>query len=244
MNAPRRKILLIEPPFYRLFKSTYSLDRYPLAFGYLAGMIRRHTDWELLVYNADFHGQTEPMKVGYLAGQGFGDYIAALEDPTGPVWDEVRATVAEFAPDVVGISVKSQTCASSLIVARIAKELNRDTLVVMGGPHPTIRGQEVLESSDVDACCAGEGDQTIVELLRSIEAGKPFDGVKGVMYRHDGHVVQNPQRDYIQDLDTLPFPHADAAEVLKDFDNHPITAFKNIMAIRGCPFNCAFCGSR
>lgn len=234
----------MESPFYRLFKSTYSLDRYPLAFGYLAGMIRKHTDWQLMVYNADFHGQTEPMQVSYLAGQGFEDYQAALENPTGPVWDEVRATVAEFAPEVVGISTKSQAITSALITARIIKELNKDTLVVIGGPHPTMSGADVLQCADVDACCAGEGEQTIVDLLRSIEAGTPFDGVNGVMYRRDGKIVQNPQRDYIQDLDALPFPHADAAEVLKDFDKHPITAFKNIMATRGCPYNCAFCASR
>ncbi len=234
----------MESPFYRLFKSTYSLDRYPLAFGYLAGMIRKHTDWELMVYNADFHGQTEPMQVSYLAGQGFEDYQAALANPTGPVWDEVRATIAEFNPTVVGISTKSQVITSALITARIIKELDKDILVVMGGPHPTMRGADVLESPDVDACCAGEGEQTIVDLLHSIEAGKAFEGVKGVMYRSGDKIVHNPPREHIQDLDSLPFPHADAAQVLKDYDKHPITAFKNIMAIRGCPYNCAFCGSR
>ncbi|GAH71826.1 unnamed protein product, partial [marine sediment metagenome] len=217
---------------------------YPLAFGYLAGMIRRHTDWELMVYNADFHGQTEPMQVSYLGGQGFRNYLAALENPTGPVWDEVRATVAEFAPEVVGISTKSQALTSALVTARIIKELNKDILVVIGGPHPTMSGAEVLESPDVDACCAGEGEQTIVDLLRSIEAHAAFDGVKGAMYRGGDKIVQNPPREFIQDLDSLPFPHADAAEVLKDYDKHPITAFKNIMATRGCPYNCAFCGSR
>lgn len=234
----------MESPFYRLFKSTYSLDRYPLAFGYLAGMIRKHTDWELMVYNADFHGQTEPMRVGYLAGRGFRDYLAALENPTGPVWNEVRATVAEFAPDVVGISTKSQAITSALITARIVKELNRDTLVVIGGPHPTMSGADVLQCPDVDACCAGEGEHAIVDLLRSIEAGTPFDGVKSVIYRSGDKIVQNPPREFIQDLDSLPFPHADAAEVLKDHHKHPITAFKNIMATRGCPYNCAFCASR
>ncbi|MEK6737352.1 MAG: hypothetical protein AABY74_01640, partial [Planctomycetota bacterium] len=50
----KNKILLIEPPFYRLFHDKYSLNKYPLSLGYLAGTIRKHTDWDVMVYNADF----------------------------------------------------------------------------------------------------------------------------------------------------------------------------------------------
>jgi hypothetical protein len=44
MKQDQCKILLIEPPFYRLFKDTYSLERYPLSLGYLAGTIRKETN--------------------------------------------------------------------------------------------------------------------------------------------------------------------------------------------------------
>jgi hypothetical protein len=43
MEQKKHRILLIEPPFYRLFKDTYSLDRYPLSLGYLAGAIKKGT---------------------------------------------------------------------------------------------------------------------------------------------------------------------------------------------------------
>jgi hypothetical protein len=55
MKQNELKILLIEPPFHRLFKDTYSLDRYPSSLGYLAGAIRQETNWSVLVYNADFY---------------------------------------------------------------------------------------------------------------------------------------------------------------------------------------------
>ena len=41
MAQIQRRILLIEPPFYRLFKDNYSLDRYPLSLGYLSGTIKK-----------------------------------------------------------------------------------------------------------------------------------------------------------------------------------------------------------
>ena len=59
MNQNKHKILLIEPPFNRLFKYTYSLDRYPLSLGYLAGTIKKETDWDVKVYNADFYPKSE-----------------------------------------------------------------------------------------------------------------------------------------------------------------------------------------
>ena len=180
MNAFRRKLLLVEPPFSRLFKDTYSLDRYPLGVGYLGAVARRDTDWEVRVYNADFCAQTEPMEVSYLAGEGFRRYLRCLRDPAAPVWNEVRETVAEFAPDVVGISAKSQSFASACAVANLAKQLRRDVLVVMGGAHPSMVGPEVLKCTDVDVCCRGEGEETLVELLGAVEAERPLDGIRGI----------------------------------------------------------------
>jgi hypothetical protein len=85
MKQNRHRILLIEPPFYRLFKDTYSLDRYPLSLGYLAGTIYKETDWEVLVYNADFCSQSESMSVGYVANTGYGNYLNNLKDLSMPV---------------------------------------------------------------------------------------------------------------------------------------------------------------
>ena len=79
MKQSQHRVLLIEPPFYRLYKNTYSLDRYPLSLGYLAGTIRNETDWNVLVYNADFHFQGESQSVSYMAGAGFSNYLNNLK---------------------------------------------------------------------------------------------------------------------------------------------------------------------
>jgi len=240
----RRRILLVQPPFYRLHKDTYSLDRYPLALGYLGGAIRQHTDWQVMAYNTDFSMKSETIEFAYMLGPGFANYLQQLRHATGGVWEEVRATIAEYRPNVVGISAKSQDFASARIVAKIAKQIDPRTTVVVGGPHASMVGTEVLRHPEIDLCVRGEGEVTLVELLQCLAQGSDLDQVAGVAFRRDGRIVENAPRAMIADLDSLPIPHEHAAEILKDYSRYPSAAFEHVFAIRGCPLACTFCGSR
>lgn len=244
MREKQHKILFIEPPFYRLFKDTYSLDRYPLSLGYLAGTIKRETDWNVMAYNADFVPRSEWMKVAYLTGEGFNNYLDNLKDVSKHVWRETKLTIAEYRPTVVGISAKTQNFRSACLIAKLVKEIDNQIIVIVGGPHPSMVGAEVLNCSDIDICVRGEGEKTIVELLDAIENRESFDNIQGIIYRKDGQIIENAPREFIKDLDSLIFPHKYAPELLKDYNQYPITAFKSVFAIRGCPYNCYFCGSR
>jgi len=243
MREKQQNILLIEPPYYRLFKETYSLHRYPLSLGYLAAAIRENTEWGVMVYNADFYMQDEPIEVTYLANEGFDNYKDNLKDPSYCVWNEIRSVIEEYKPAVVGITSKSQNFASSCLVAKIAKEVNRQIIVIVGGPHPSIVGPNTLSCPDIDIAVKGEGENTIAELLCAIESEKDVDNVQGIVYRKDWRVIENVGRDFIKVLDSLPFPHQTAPEALRDHEQYPRTAFRSVLATRGCPYNCSFCGS-
>lgn len=240
----QRKILLIEPPFYSLFKDTYSLVRYPLSLGYLADAIRAKTDWGVTVYNADFRPRWETMKVSHALGAGFQNYLNNLKDLSGRVWREIEATITACGPTVVGISAKSQNFKSALAVAKLAKAIDDRITVVVGGPHPSMVGAEALAHPEIDIGVVGEGERTIVELLEAISAGGPLDGIRGILYRSDGRILRTPPRELIENLDSLGFPHQGAPDLLKDYDLYPIEAFANVFATRGCPHQCFFCGSR
>src|SRR3989338_232139 len=134
MNLNQHKILLMTPPFYRLFKGTYSLARFPLSLGYLAGAVRKHTVWNVMAYNADFVPKSEVIKNSYMTGIGFENYLDNLKDLSMPVWNEIRSTILEYKPDVLGISAMSCNFASGRIVAKLAKEVNKDIIVIAGGP--------------------------------------------------------------------------------------------------------------
>jgi radical SAM superfamily enzyme YgiQ (UPF0313 family) len=244
MAERKPRILLIQPPFYRLFKDRYSLSKYPLWMGYLAGSILRGTNWSVMAYNSDFTPESENVRVSHLAGPGFRNYLENIKRPSAEVWAEIRRTIAEYSPAVVGISATSASFASARLVASLAKAVNGQTLVVMGGPHPSSVGAQVLAYPEIDICVKGEGENTIVELLDAVANGNTFEGIRGITYREGGRVVENAPRELISDLDSLSFPHESAPQVLKDYDRYARTAFQYIFATRGCPYNCAFCGSR
>jgi len=115
---------------------------------------------------------------------------------------------------------------------------------VVGGPHPSMVGSEVLRCSDIDLVVKGEGEETLVELLKALESTDNWRAINGLIYRKDALIVENPPRKFIEDLDSLCFPHIFAKEVLKDYNKYPKAAFGYIFATRGCPYNCFFCGSR
>ncbi|NQU76721.1 MAG: radical SAM protein [Planctomycetes bacterium] len=237
-------IILVDPSYYRLFKDSYSLSRYPLSLGYLAGQVRWLTDWNVVVYNADFRPEAEPYQLSHLCGAGFESYLANLANPQAAIWQEISQTLAGYAPKVVGISCKSQTFASACLVARMVKQVNPQTQVIVGGPHAAMVGPEILSCLDVDVVVRGEGEQTIIELLDAFRAGRPLDGIAGIVFRKNGQVVQNPSRPFLADLDSLCYPHEAAEEVLHDYALYPLDGFSHVFATRGCPYDCFFCGSK
>lgn len=238
------QLLLVEPPFYRLFHDRASLLRYPLGLGFLAGAVLQSTEWEVGVLNADFTPSPRSFSLAYMADQGFRHYREGLGDYSRPAWRELRRVLEEREPEVVGISAKSQNFASACTAARIAKEVRPEALVIVGGPHPSMVGAEVLECEAVDVAVRGEGERTLVELLQAHEAGASFGRVPGISFREGARVLTTPDRELMDDLSSLPFPHQSAPQVLVGYEHYPRYSFRNVFASRGCPFNCFFCGSR
>lgn len=240
-----KRILLIEPPFRRLYHPDASLNKLPLSLGYLAGIIQcRKPDWEVKIYNSDFSHRDLPVDYRYLAGPGHERFLRTLNDPDAEVWKEIEMTISEFQPTVVGVTTKSQNYLSACIIAKIAKSLDRGVLVVVGGPHPSLVGTDVLKEPSIDIAARGEGEQTILDVLDFVEGRTPLSAIRGIVYRNGGEAVANPPREFIHDLDALPFPVTAARTCLIDYDKYPPEAFKYIFAVRGCPYACTFCGSR
>ncbi|HHT9158387.1 MAG TPA: B12-binding domain-containing radical SAM protein [Candidatus Brocadiaceae bacterium] len=244
MSGKEHRILLIQPPFNRLYKDTYSLGRVPLSLSYLAGTVMmKKPEWWVGIYNSDFSPRDEAINYRYETGQGFVNYLKNLRDLNAPIWEEIRNTIKEHHPSVVGITAKSQNFTSACIVAGIVKSIDKNILVIVGGPHASIAKTEILKDPVIDIGVFGEGEETMVDILDSIEGGRPISSIKGIIYRQGNDIVENPPRELISDLDSLPFPVNVAQKALLDFDKYPLQAFKYIFTIRGCPYNCSFCGS-
>jgi anaerobic magnesium-protoporphyrin IX monomethyl ester cyclase len=240
----QRTLLLIDPPYYRLFDESYGLARYPLSLGYLAGTVRRDTGWKVVAYNADFLPRPQAVRVRHLSGKGFCRYLDALKDGSQAIWRQVQRTIERYRPGVVGISCKSQTFASAVRVARLAKSSDPGTLVIAGGPHPSMVGRDVLAAPEIDIAVRGEGEAILVDLLAALESGRSLESVAGIYFRKGGTVVETGPAPSIENLDNLCFPHESAPDVLHEYEQYPPDAFSHVFATRGCPYNCFFCGSR
>ena len=243
----RKRIMIVEPPFTRLYHDDGSLVKFPLALGYLSGAVLKWTDWEVQAYNADFNTTAKKHRgVLYTTHikRGMDRYLRTLKDPTAPIWAEVRSAITEFDPGVVGISSKTQNFPSAMMIARIAKEHNPDTLVVLGGPHATLSTRAALDCPDIDVAVLGEGEMTLVELLKAWENGVSLKEVAGLVYRQAGLKVFTPPRTNIPDLDELPYPAEAAPRVLRNYESYPAEAFGYVFSARGCPYSCTFCESK
>ena len=147
-----------------------------------------------------------------------------------------------WGPDVVGVSLFpacSLTYDGAAAVFRQARAARGErTLLVAGGIGisitPVAAARKYIGLADV--CVYGEGEITLAEIVERRLAGEPPAGIRGTVWFDSGNPVQEPDREFIQDLDTLPVPAYDLFDSIGD-----AIAEYPIMTSRGCPFNCIFC---
>jgi radical SAM superfamily enzyme YgiQ (UPF0313 family) len=154
-------------------------------------------------------------------------------------FEEFRAELSKRQPDVVGMTATTLTYKSALQIAKIVKEVHPNCLTVLGGPHVTFWDDKALqECPQLDVVVRREGENTVLELVQRIEAGKNFHDVVGTTCRKEGGFVRNPDRAYIEDLDSLPFParHLWPMDKLREYED-----ILYLATSRGCVYWCEFC---
>jgi radical SAM superfamily enzyme YgiQ (UPF0313 family) len=144
----------------------------------------------------------------------------------------------------VGITSTTLTYKSALEVAKTAKAACPKCITVVGGCHVTFWDKNALqESPNLDIVARREGEQTLLELIKKVENHENFDDVLGITYRDSNSTIhRNPDRPYLEDLDSLPFPA---------YDLFPLEKYKvyggrvqyPIQMSRGCTFNCNYCST-
>ena len=168
--------------------------------------------------------------------------------------DRLREYFSRGNYDIVGISSNfTPQTNMALEVARIVKEVNPETLVIVGGVNARALSERFFASRLVDVVVLTEGEKIIVDLVRAWQKNASFDEVNGIKYLHKGFVITRPVTpDLISsNLDELPVPAWDLLPFDKyDAINSPHSAipsggewrrYASMMTSRGCPFRCAYC---
>jgi anaerobic magnesium-protoporphyrin IX monomethyl ester cyclase len=154
--------------------------------------------------------------------------------------EKLKAELASFEPDMVGITSMTPTIQSTLMSARVAKEACPTAVVTLGGPHATFMDKQILEQeAAVDVVVRGEGEQTLLEMARNVADAESLHTVDGITLRHGDQIVQTSNRPFIQNLDALPYPAYDYFQL----DRYLLFGklFLPVITSRGCPFQCSFC---
>lgn len=243
------KILIINPPFYRLQGA--SLVHYPAGCCYVAAALEKG-GFDSTIYNADYDpkkktilGNTDHINIKALTKQ-HEEYDKRLHDEDDIIWKEVRDYIKRYNPDILFISVFSTTLTAGNNVARIAKKFNSKIITIFEGwtnrgLHCAVDPSTSGDFSIMDFALRKEPELTAVELIQAIaNNATDFSHIKGLSWKRlDGEIVHNEERPFLEDLDSLPFP---ARYRLNDYQNMPPHCFQGIYGSRGCPFDCIFCG--
>lgn len=149
------------------------------------------------------------------------------------------ALVKEIKPDIIGINVFSPFFSIAKTIINEIKE--KDNLIVIGGPHPTLKPEESIMLTQADVVVIGDGEISFYEILQSRLTGKEMSKIKGICIHNNGSVIKTEPRLPLDDLDSFPFPFSDKSTFISynECINGGITGF--IVSSRGCPFNCIYC---
>lgn len=193
-------------------------------------------------------GVTQPLGAGYIAGylikHGFN--VAILDNDIERL-DSKRFSLylRNISPRYVGFSTFTNSFHNSLYFAYLVKEVDKDIKVIMGGAHASALPKDVLRNSVVDIVVKGEGEETMLELVRALDNGGNLSGIKGIAYKDSGEIIENPERELCEDIDKFSFP----AYQLLPMNKYYLPASRrmgtgragSIITGRGCPYRCTFC---
>jgi anaerobic magnesium-protoporphyrin IX monomethyl ester cyclase len=165
--------------------------------------------------------------------------------------EALKRTIASR-PDYVGSTTMTATMDPTENFYRALKSRLPGVRVIVGGPHVSALPQKTLEEcKEIDVVVKGEGEDTIIELLRALEFNQNLLGVKGIGFRENGRIVETPDRNLIEDLGKLPIPayHLLKHELYHSYGwNRWVNGYRSPLGVvftgRGCYGKCNFCATK
>jgi radical SAM superfamily enzyme YgiQ (UPF0313 family) len=159
--------------------------------------------------------------------------------------EQIKEYIKQEKPDVVGITSTTPTFESVIKVARDVKEIDNNIKIIVGGSHVTALPQDAIKEGCFDVGVIGEGEITFLELIKTFEKDSDLKKVNGIVYKEKNKIKFTKPREFIKDLDSIPFPARHLLPPLKDYHPTPASYRKLplgvLMTSRGCPYQCTFC---
>jgi len=156
----------------------------------------------------------------------------------------LKDLIRENDPLMIGVSCLTADYHTCVEILKTCKQVNKNIVTVMGGIHPTFLDEECISPPFTDIVVRGEGEWTLLELIRALENGgfhPPYGDlhkIHGLTFKENGHIVRTPDRELgnLHELPPLDFGLLPDAFVRQ--------ASVMGMMSRGCAFDCYFCADK
>ncbi|MDR3567053.1 MAG: radical SAM protein [Syntrophobacteraceae bacterium] len=152
--------------------------------------------------------------------------------------------ILDFSPDVAGFSVQCTTYPPAVNISRELKRLAPQLKIVFGGPNVSSIDELTLSRFPfIDAIVRGEGEIAFPELIGAFEGRISPGSVDGITFRASERIFRNPDRQLIENLDSLPAADYSFAPPFSEYRD--VCGIGRSIAIlevgRGCPHRCVYC---
>lgn len=155
--------------------------------------------------------------------------------------DKLVQELCDWHPDVALVHSSTPTLNNDIRFSGSLKSRMPAIKIIFFGLHVTARPEDAL-GKDIEYVIRGEPEYTARDLLNELMKPAPsIETVSGVSWWKAGRIFHNPGRDFIKNLDELPFPDRsliDNPSFKLSYNGRPFTI---IQVSRGCPFDCSFC---
>lgn len=210
----------------------------PIGVAYVASALREARYRVAIVDalgEAIFHTRTVDERPGFLTrGLTIGELVRRVDRET----------------NYVGVSCmfSHEWPLTRTVITELRRALPNATIIA-GGEHITAIPEFCLaDCPALDYCVVGEGEATIVDLVASLDAGRPIAAVSGIVYREDSRTIRTSKRERIRCVDDITPPAWDLVPLV-NYLEHGFGFGVNrgrsipVLASRGCPYECTFCSN-
>ena len=236
------RVLLFYPNFY-------GMNMLPPAIGLFTALLKNDGHevalFDTTIYEGSFSDiDSDKQKSENLNARPFDDTLLHnLSRKSNPIEDFV-ACVRSFKPGLIAMSATEDMYPIGLT---LLKALGNDRpKVVLGGVFATFAPELALRhaAGAIDWAIKGEGDETLPELARRMQAGEDVLTLPGLCAIDGSKTIMNPLPRPVV-LTTQPLPDYSLFEESRYYRpmQGKLWRMLPVQTIRGCPYTCAYCNS-
>lgn len=227
----------------------YGIDAPPVGIAYLSSYLRskgyetKVFDFNIEQYNKEGKsGLWEPWQINLWLDKDKIEKFPFFSETLISAWAE---QVLAYDTKIICFSLQGTSTLFSIALAKKIRERDNKKIIIFGGPSSFRKHSNQSFETDyniheyADALVIGEGEETLLEIIKQVEMYDKLTGANGSILIKDNKAKEFPDRESIRNLDELPIP--DYSEFrLEDYRDCKKGKIR-MLSSRGCPNKCVFC---